>query len=129
MAELTVPETVGSFVDAINRGDLDAAIEFYETDATFIPQPGTVVVGREAIRNALAQMLSARPRLVTHAQQHLCAGDVALYHSDWSMRGKAPDGGALELSGRSADVLCRSTDGVWRIRIDNPWGVAVLGSA
>jgi uncharacterized protein (TIGR02246 family) len=126
MAELTIPDIVASLVDALNRGDLDSAVAHYDADATFIPQPGTVVVGREAIREALAAMLAARPRLVTHSHQHLCTGDVALYHSQWSMSGTAPDGGALELAGRSADVLRRDAGGAWRVQVDNPWGAAVL---
>jgi uncharacterized protein (TIGR02246 family) len=126
MSAPTIPETITSFVDALNRGDLDTAVAHYDSDATFIPQPGTVVVGQVAIREALAAMLATRPRLVTHSYQHLCAGDVALYHSQWSMRGTAPDGSALDLSGRSADVLRRDASGAWRIHIDNPWGVSVL---
>jgi uncharacterized protein (TIGR02246 family) len=119
-------ETVAAFVAAMNRGDLEAAIRLYDPDAVFVPEPGTVVVGREAIRAALAAMLAARPRLVTSARIVLAGEDLALYHSEWTMEGATSDGATVRESGRSADVLRRDAGGAWRIAIDNPWGTTLL---
>jgi ketosteroid isomerase-like protein len=40
----------------------------------------------------------------------------------WSFEGTGPDGEAVRLAARNADVLRRQADGTWRFVIDNPWG-------
>jgi len=119
-------EAVAAFVAAVNRGDLEAALRSYDPDAVFVREPGTVVVGREAIREALAAMLAARPRIVTSARVVLAGEDLALYHCEWTMESATPGGESLRESGRSADVLRRDAGGSWRIAIDNPWGTSLL---
>ncbi|GMU65264.1 MAG: hypothetical protein AMXMBFR36_15380 [Acidobacteriota bacterium] len=119
-------EAVAAFVAAVNRGDLEAALRLYDADAVFVPEPGTVVVGREAIRDALSAMLAARPRIVTSARIVLAGEDLALYHSEWTMEAADPGGETVRETGRSADVLRRDAGGTWRIAIDNPWGTRLL---
>jgi uncharacterized protein (TIGR02246 family) len=123
---LRASETVAAFVAAVNRGDLEAALRSYDADAVFVREPGTVVVGREAIREALAAMLASRPRIVTSARIVLAGEDLALYHCEWTMESATPGGESLRESGRSADVLRRDAGGSWRIAIDNPWGTSLL---
>lgn len=119
--------TVQRLVHALNSADLDQAASLYTADAVFVPEPGKVVHGRAAVRAALAELLALQPRLTTHRQQTFSDGDVALYHSRWSLRGTAPDGQTVELGGNSSDVLRRQADGTWLIAIDNPHGTRVLG--
>lgn len=128
MSESAVHATVSAFIEAIHRGDLDGAVGHYAPDAQFVVQPGTTLTGQAAIREALAQMLAIRPRLTTHSYRVLATGGNALYQSQWSLTGTAPDGSAVTQSGRSADVLVRTDDGRWLIQIDNPWGSAILDS-
>ncbi len=120
--------TVRTFVDAMNRGDLDAALACYAPDAAFVAEPGQVLHDPVAIRHALAGMLSIRPALVTSDETTLETGDIALYHSAWTMTGTDPSDAEIHMSGRSSDVLRRQTDGRWLIVVDNPWGAAVLAS-
>jgi uncharacterized protein (TIGR02246 family) len=120
--------TVRTFVDAMTRGDLDAAFACYAPDAVFVAEPGQTLRDPVAIRHALGGMLSIRPTLVTTEETTLEIGDIALYHSAWTMTGKDPTDAEIQMSGRSSDVLCRQTDGRWLIVVDNPWGTAVLGS-
>ena len=122
MSEHSPESTVASFVEAVNRGDLEAALRHYEDEAVFAVQPGVVVSGRSSIREALGGMLTAQPRIVTDTFKVIREGDIALYHSRWSM---SLAGGASE-SGVSADVLRMQTNGEWKIAIDNPWGASVL---
>jgi hypothetical protein len=51
----------------------------------------------------------------------LTAGGVALVQNRWLLEGTQPDS-PIEMRGHSADVLRHTTDGSWRILIDNPWG-------
>ena len=129
MTQASPQATVARFVAALQRSDLDAAVTCYEADALFVPQPGVVVRGHAAIREALTQLLAAQPRLLTQSEQVLACGDVALYHSRWQLHGRAPDGSTFSEQALSADVLRCAPDGAWRIAVDNPWGAALLDTA
>ena len=119
------PENViERFSELLAEGDLDAMVELYEPDATFAPQPGEQVTGREAIRGALAAFLAVKPRMTGQIEKVLRAGDTALVANRWNLSGTAPDGSAVELAATSADVLRRRSDGSWGIVIDDPWGAA-----
>jgi uncharacterized protein (TIGR02246 family) len=107
---------------SLNRGDVDAAITLYESEAVFAPQPGEEVTGLEAIRDALQQFAALKPRLRGEITNVLTAGDVAVVHNRWQLEGTQPDGSPVEMHGHSADVLRRASDGGWRILIDDPWG-------
>ena len=115
-------EVIELFAASLNRGDVDAAITLYESDAAFAPQPGGEVTGLEAIRDALQQFAALKPRLRGEITNVLTAGDVALVHNRWQLEGTQPDGSPVEIRGHSADVLRRAPDGSWRILIDDPWG-------
>jgi uncharacterized protein (TIGR02246 family) len=120
--------TVRTFVDAMNRGDLDAALACYAPEAVFVAQPGQALHDPTEIRQALGGMLSMRPTLVTAEETTLETGDIALYHSVWTMIGTDPTDAEIHISGHSSDVLRRHADGRWLIVVDNPWGTAVLAS-
>lgn len=110
------------FAASLNRGDVDAAVTLYESEAAFAPHPGEEVTGLEAIRGALEQFAALKPRLHGEITRVLTAGDVALVQNRWQLEGTAPDGSPVEMRGHSADVLRRASDGGWRILIDDPWG-------
>ena len=119
------PEAViGRFSQLLAEGNLDAMIELYEPDATFAPQPGESVNGRDAIRTALTAFLAVRPRMTGRIEKVLCAGDTAFVANRWTLTGTAPDGSPIEMGATSADVLRRRSDGSWGIVIDDPWGAA-----
>jgi uncharacterized protein (TIGR02246 family) len=118
--------TVHTLVAAMNRGDLDAALACYATDAVFVAAPGQTVRTPAAIREAIGSLLALKPILATIEETIVEAGDTALYHSVWTMRGHDPSGVDVSMAGRSSDVLRRHADGHWEIVVDNPWGTAVL---
>ena len=113
------------FAVSLNRGDVDAAITLYDSEAVFAPQPGEEVTGLEAIRDALEQFAALKPPLRGEITNVLTAGDVALVQNRWQLEGTQPDGSPVEMRGLSADVLRRAPDGGWRILIDDPWGAGV----
>ncbi len=115
-------DTITSFSALLVEGDLDALVDLYEPDATFVPQPGTVVTGRDAIRDALRSFLALRPRMTGEIEKVLRTSDIALVANRWTLTGIGPDGDPVELSGVSADVLRRREDGRWGIAVDDPWG-------
>jgi uncharacterized protein (TIGR02246 family) len=119
------PEAViERFSQLLAEGNLDAMVELYEPYATFVPQPGEIVTGRDAIRSALRAFLEVKPRMSGQIEKVLRAGDTALVANRWNLRGTAPDGSPVEMAATSADVLRRRPDGSWGIAIDDPWGAA-----
>ena len=124
-ATASAPEAViERFSQLLAEGDLDAMVELYEPDATFAPQPGAEVTGRDAIRDALAAFLAVKPRMTGTIEKVLCAGETALVANRWTLSGTAPDGSPVEMASTSADVLRRRSDGSWGIVIDDPWGAS-----
>ena len=119
--DTTTPEALmRSFTDRVHAGDLDGLVSLYEPAAVFEPQPGVVVEGRPAIRQALAELLALRPRMVAETVQVLRADDVALVINEWTMTGTAPDGSEVRQGGRSADVVRRQPSGAWLVLVDKP---------
>jgi uncharacterized protein (TIGR02246 family) len=119
------PEAViERFSQLLVDGDLEGMVALYEPDATFAPQPGTSVSGREEIRAALGAFLAVKPRITGHIEKVLCAGDTALVANRWNLTGTGLDGSPVEMGATSADVLRRRPDGSWGIVIDDPWGSA-----
>lgn len=120
-------DTVNSLMEAMNRGDVDAAVALYEPGATLVVEPGTLATGAEALRKALEGFISLKPTLTTKKSTVIEVGDIALFCSAWSLSGTAPDGTPVSMGGHSSDVLRRQADGRWLIAVDNPWGTAILG--
>ena len=119
-------DAVGQLINALNSGNLDAAVSLYEPSAVLVAQPGKVARGTTALRGALSAFIALKPTLVTRREQFIEADGVALYTSDWTLTGTDPTGKRLEMHGRSSDVLRRRSDGSWLIAVDNPWGPDVL---
>lgn len=104
----------------LNAGDVAALMAHYEPGAVFVPSPGVVCATPETIAASMAEFIAYRPVLRTEVTAVHQSGDIALVLVDWSMRGTAPDGSAVEQGGRSTDVLRRQADGTWRVLIDRP---------
>lgn len=118
-------DVIRNLIEAINQGNLEKALSFYEQDAAFIVQPGSITCGRDGIRTALQGFISLNPSLKGEEYQVAEAGDIALYCSRWTLRGTLPDGKPVEMSGVSSDVL-RKTNGQWLVAVDNPWGTRIV---
>jgi uncharacterized protein (TIGR02246 family) len=119
----TPQQVLDSIVEGINTGNLDGLMALYEPDAAFAAQPGSLAQGLTGIRASLAAFVDLRGTLDLKVTRILEAGGLALVAGVWSFTGTAPDGTAVQLSARNADVLRRQPDGSWRFVIDNPWGV------
>jgi uncharacterized protein (TIGR02246 family) len=108
----------------VNAGDLEALMALYEPDAALVAQPGQTVAGSEAIRAALAWLLSLKGAIAIEPRQIIEADGIGLLISDWRMTATGADGAPVELTGRTTDIARRQPDGAWRVVIDNPYGVA-----
>lgn len=103
-------------------GDLDAIVELYEPGATFVTRRREVKVGRDAIRQAFADLAAAKPRLRANILMTLRNGDnLAVLYNDWTMSVGTPDGETSEMNGKAIEVVCRQSDGSWKFAVDDPF--------
>ena len=118
------PEDIDrDFEREMNAGNLDGLVALYEPTATFTVEPGKVVSGTAAIREALAGFLSLRPAIELTPRLLANTGEIAMLSSRWTLKGTAPDGIALELAGESVEIVRRQADGTWKFIIDSPSGL------
>ena len=110
-------------MEAAHAGDVEAAVALYEPNASFVQDSGEVVTGHAAIRELMKGFLALKPHF-TMKVDAVHSGDetLALTRSIWSMTGTDPEGKAITMGGRSAEVVRRQSDGTWKFVIDNPHG-------
>jgi ketosteroid isomerase-like protein len=113
---------VGAFAANFNAGQHDSLMSLYETNAVFVASPGHAVTSTEGIRAATGQFMGLGLPIQIQVRHVFQADDVALVVSDWTIRGKAPSGDAIDMAGTATDVMRRSASGGWRYVIDNPFG-------
>ncbi len=103
------------FLDAFNRGDLEALVALYEPGAVLVTGGGTVV-GHEAIREAYWRMLAggASMELETRAAIESREG-LAVLHASWTYHSAG-----TVTPGLSTEVVRRQPDGTWLFVIDEP---------
>jgi len=111
-----------AFEKLFAAGDLEGLMALYEPDAVFTNARGAHV-GTVAIRNVLQGYLNTGASIRMNDSVAFEAGDLALVHWAWTMT--FDDGRTAE--GATAEVLRKSTDGIWKFVIDNPDGPALIG--
>lgn len=109
------------FAAAFNSGDTEVLLSLYEPDAALVPEPGTVATGHPEIGAALKQF-QAVGTMTAETRYCIEIGDVALASAAWRISGTGPDAESVEVSGTSADLLRRQSDGRWLLVVDHPFG-------
>ena len=113
--------------EVIETDDLDAALDLYETEATFVISPDQVVTGHAAIREVLQGMISAGSigKLDTVTSVLSADGTTAFTRAKVSSTGPGPDGKPVTTHFHSIEVVRKQPDGTWRIIIDDPSGAGL----
>lgn len=93
------------FLDAINRGDVDAVVALYETEAVLVTPEGRSLVGHEAIRDFYADLLRGAPHFEGEPQIAVVLGELALTSTRFS-------------GGLTAEIARRQPSGGWLWVID-----------
>lgn len=110
------------FAAAFNSGNVEAVMALYEPEATLVPQPGQVVQGREALRQALLQFLALKGTMEVTSIFTVKGSGVVLTRGQWKLTGTGPDGKPIEMRGRSVEILRQQPNGEWLLAVDHPFG-------
>lgn len=108
------------FAQAMNAGDLEAALALFEEDGSFANEQGQVVSGKAALREALGGFFAMQPQLDLQIKKVILAGDIAVNSGAWTLKATGPDG-PVEMSGRGVAVVRRQPNGDWLYVVDDPW--------
>lgn len=114
--------------DAFNRGDLEAVLDFYETAAVVVTEPGKLARGTEELRSFFERVMksgASAKQLKTHVIE---ADGVALFLSRWTLKTTNADADPGGQTFLATTVLRRQPDGTWKALIDNSLGPLVLGA-
>jgi ketosteroid isomerase-like protein len=115
-------ETVKAFLEAFNRHDLDAIMEFFAEDCSMdIPRGrypwGRRLTGRVQIREGCASRFAGLPDAHYGDDRHWAIGNMGF--SEWTLTGTTPSGERIEVRGtdhiefRDGKVIRK--DSYWKI--------------
>lgn len=109
------------FLDAFNRGDVEALVGLYEPNAVLL-HGGQPVIGHGAIREAYRGLCGRRGRMQMETQSLVESNDgLAVLHSCWTFEFPSADGNIKTTRGISTEVVRRQADGAWLFVIDEPY--------
>ena len=120
--EAVTVETLRQILEAFNRHDLDAIMEFFADDCSFDfprgPEPwGQRFVGKAQVREALAGRFKGIPDVHYGDDRHWVAADKGV--SEWTLTGTTSSGVSLKVRGcdlwefRNGKVVRK--DSYWKI--------------
>ena len=121
MSTANLIELHAKYASAVNAGSVDAILDLYEDNATFVTGPGTSVTGKPAIRETLLGFLALKPRMGIQTNS-IIEGDpnLALLECQWTLDGTGSDGSPVHFTGVSREVVRRHANGNWLYVIDDP---------
>ncbi|MGW6774140.1 YybH family protein [Streptomyces sp. NPDC055037] len=114
------PEDVDNlFFEAMNRGDIDAALALHEPDARWYLESGEIVIGLPDIRTGLTKFLELKPTFTAEVTAFPSEdGDASLLFSTWNLVGTDADGRPTTMKGKkSRELVRRQPDGSWKFAI------------
>ena len=111
------------FAGSLNSGNIEELMSLYEPQASLMAAPGKIVVGADAIREALNGFIAGKPKMSLSPRVVAKTADLAVTTSKWELTMTGPDGKPAQMSGQSIEVARRQPDGTWRFAIDLPFGV------
>jgi steroid delta-isomerase-like uncharacterized protein len=115
-------ELLEGFLDAFNRHDIDAIMEFMAEDCVFEtprgPDPwGTRLVGKDEVRKGFEARLSGIPDIHYGKDRHWVSGDRGV--SEWTITGTDTAGNQVEVQGcdllEFRDGRIARKDAYWKI--------------
>jgi ketosteroid isomerase-like protein len=95
-------ETLKSFLEAFNRHDIDAILEFFAYDCVMDlprgPDPwGRRTIGKEQVKEGCNSRFKGLPDVNYGEDRHFIVGNMGF--SEWTLTGTSPSGERVEVCG------------------------------
>ncbi len=122
MSELVTDKVLKGFLEAFNRHDLDAIMEYFADDCVFYMPRGSAprgdrYVGKDDVRAGLAKRFEGIPDVHYGQDQHWVCENFGV--SEWTLTGTAVSGKKLNVRGvdllEFADGKITRKDSFWKI--------------
>jgi uncharacterized protein (TIGR02246 family) len=110
------------FVEHFNAGDLDAVMSLYEPEARFVTGSGETLVGRDAIRKVLGDLIEAKTQFQSRVVRTAIVGDIAQLYTDFEGTRVDDAGKTIPVRNKAIEVLRRQPDGSWKLIMGDPNG-------
>ena len=106
MSEQVTYDTLKGFLEAFNRHDLDAIMDYFAEECVFYMPRGSGprgdrYVGKDQVRAGLAKRFEGLPDVHYGEDRHWACGDFGV--SEWTLTGTTPAGKKIEV--RGVDLL------------------------
>ena len=108
------------FAEAFNRGDLDAAVEFYTDDATFLHPNVEIVSGKQAIKEFFeaGRAFLGLKTLNFQILESDYDGNLAYERGNIQIDMEPEGGQPMVDKGKYLLVMKRGADGLWKVAVD-----------
>lgn len=108
---------------AYNSRDLDRWAELYHEQSVLLDQTGKKLAnGRSEIRSVLQGFLGLNGKLKVETTYAIEYGSVALLRGFIELRYQDEGGTSQQMLTESIEVATRGEDGIWRFKVDHPYG-------
>ncbi|MEN2740614.1 nuclear transport factor 2 family protein [Microbacterium sp. X-17] len=113
------------FHDAVNAGDLEAAVSIYTSETVFV-QGDTLIRGVDELRNRISSFVLAKPEMREVSRRLTEFDDYVYSEVDWEVARTDENGAVVRTAGTDAHILRRQPDGTWKILRGTVLGRRVL---
>jgi uncharacterized protein (TIGR02246 family) len=110
------------FEQHLNAGDLDSVMMLYEAEACFVTAPGETLVGQDAIRKVLGDLVDSKTHFQSRVVRALTVGDIAQLNTDFEGTAIDDSGKIIPVHNKAIEVLRRQSDGSWKLIMGDPSG-------
>jgi ketosteroid isomerase-like protein len=110
-------------VTAYNSRDLDRWADLYHQESVLLDSTGKqAAVGRNEIRAALEPFLALNGKMHIQTAYAIQYGDLTVLRGSIEIDYQDQAGTPQKIVTESIEVATRGSDGIWRFKIDHPFG-------
>jgi uncharacterized protein (TIGR02246 family) len=110
-------------VTAYNDRDLDRWADLYHQESVLMDSSGKeATVGRNQIRSALERFLALNGKMQIQTVYAIQYGDLTVLRGSIELDYRDETGTPQKMVTESIEVATRGSDGIWRFKIDHPFG-------
>ena len=118
-------DALNAYVDAFNRGDLQAALNLYESKASLFVETGKILHGKKSIKNIIEKLMAQKPIIKIETSKFTEDSNIVACCTRWELKNSI-DITLQHQTFISAEILRRQADGSWLISVHSPWGKQFL---